>query len=163
MYGHISQFSLKCQIFLQTHETSPNSRVNIITKSPLRAKNEENFVFRQKVHLPLATHIFLKISAIFFRGFNPWLLILDCQYKPELKQKEQFLQSYRELDYMGLNRKSSRSCQFFQGFHFFNIFHLGTSFRNGTLIRMVTKGAKVTKQNSKLHLCHGYVCVKTCM
>lgn len=66
-------FSLNYQIFLQIYEkTAPNSRMSVITKSCIRAKNEENFVFSRKTHLPLATHIIsLKISAIFFRGFNP--------------------------------------------------------------------------------------------
>lgn len=69
---HVS-FSLKCQLFLQIYEkTAPKRRMSVITKSLIKAKNEENVVFSQKTHLPLATHIFsLKISAIFFRGFNP--------------------------------------------------------------------------------------------
>ena len=52
----------------------------VITESLIRVKNEENFVFSQKAHLLLASRIFsLIISAIFFRGFSLWLLILDCQ------------------------------------------------------------------------------------
>ena len=131
--------SLDVKSFYRSMRHHQTAEWVVITESLIRVKNEENFVFSQNAHLSLASHIFsLIISAIFFRGFSLWLLILDCQYKLELKQKGLFLQFRSDLEYISLNRKFSCSCRFFQGFHFFDIFHLSNTCGNGTWIEIFT-------------------------